>query len=746
MLKIFYYFFGFALAVSIIPLFEIVFTGRFLFMQTNFDDFNARSALNHLTFLTKASRIVGSKHYNESIDYILNTLEVYRKEAKRDFKYNLFETHNFYYMTNDIHAVRKFIKTIEVNFTFSSNESRTLFISAHVDGHSTGTTTYDDAINVATMLEMVSSISKEDFNYDYNIHFIFIGGEEFGMEGSKAYVKYHNISGHNLNLESIGSGRPFCLTTKAKKSSSVVKTWAKVKGVIGATFFNDVMGTGLVRSSSDLRIFEENNLSGAELVYIGNPAFYHTKYDVLLERDDVKYQGLVLMDFLHKFEIDDNEKNQIILGFTPFILTFSYDDIKIINMALIIVLLTSMVPIIKKSIFGAFKTLFVVILMIVATMTIVHDFNKKNPVGYADYPLCSSIFLPLMIFVFGCTILGYMTVSQKSILLVRGIFDITLAILTMNLDSGLLVSTWLIATIIMINIRKAPRLLKIFIEAILMIPMTFTFYLLYRTLLRYIPHVNGIIADIAMIAICLLYAIKLFFAFTPSSTASGNNLTYHWILFAIPSLLIMFITMKDPPYNSQFTLKGCFSQYIYENRTSIVSFMPEAGKNVINHLMKINPHVKSSMKFKKGTVTLPAVYKKYSNVSLPDFVNDWPEHHVSFEDGELTVNIPSNAQNVDTLYLIVRCKDNEKCITEVEGYDEVSYFPNNIVEFRIAPLGENAIVKMKATSSFDLEVIFHFFKHTKYYNGFVASFPSYVVDFAKNRHISDTCLVSEYSF
>ena len=220
------------------------------------------------------------------------------------------------------------------------------------------------------------------------------------------------------------------------------------------------------------------------------------------------------------------------------------------------------------------------------------------------------------------------------------------------------------------------------------------------------------------------------------------------VTFLIPTAFVMFVTSKQAPYNDNFTIGGNFAHFYYKNRTSTVSFYPNSGPNAIPHLLSKVKGIQSSQKYKRGISNAPAVFIQKDNDTLPEFIADWPVVDVTKDENDiLEINIPFNYQKADKLFIIVKCDDpKQKCVESIDGFDRIERLSDNSTLVRLAPIGPDALIKMQTKGPFSVDVIFHWYRHSKLYNKFVSQFPSYVIDFAKNLFISDTCLVDTFKF
>ena len=759
------FYFCFIISAVFLLFFEKLLTGQVLtdFYNKNVV-FDHEKANIHWNFLTKEPRTVGSKHYNDTVDYITNILENYEKNAKQRFELSVVNYKNFPYQVFGINSVRGYFTNIIVTFKFNPDPNNTLYIAAHFDGHDVGQTAYDDAINVAAMLELVHYVSELERPLNYSIVFFFDGAEEFGMEASRAYLQDYKPHGYLLNLESLGSGLPFWMPTKTKRQSSIIKTWSKVFGAISATFHNDIMGTGLVKSSSDLRTFEKDGVNGAELVFTGNPGHYHTVYDRIQSPEHVKYEGHLLVDFINKFQIDETEKNQISLGIAPFVLSL---DIETTQKIIYSCILIAVFLIIYKLDIGEFCkvfgfTILTYIVVILVSGVLAYDVYNKNPLCYLDNVYIASIILPF--FTYNVLSLSHMFIDIQpvSIVKTRLLLDIILCVALHKFDTSLLALVWLVSSIAQLTIIKAPKVLRIIIELIFMIPTYFSYMLLFRTLGLYTVQLPGILGDVLCTALGSLFAIKLSTSFAPLSIYENedeaeeavhykavNNKPRGYFKFVPVTLslsIYLFFLFKSEPYSELYPIKGSFAYYLFDNMTSIVSFLPEGDKRMIPFLERYSSNgIIAVPSFRRATITQAAAIQIRKKDALPPFITEWP--HVQIErtgENSLHVQLSDNDQNIESLYVVAHCQK-EKCIKECKECvtNEIEYLPGNKFEFRNKPANANQMVDITAEKGTPIEVIMCFQEKTKQQIEFEKAFPSYVASFSKNKIIAGTCLVNQ---
>ena len=213
----------------------------------------------------------------------------------------------------------------------NKNFTKKLLICAHFDGHNltSGGTAYDDAIHVVSMLGTIHAISKNrDFNLDTQVDFLFDGAEEYGLVGAYQYIEY--LKNNNmtetydyLNLESMGGSPPYLFVIKNNKGNfRIQKALSKTTGSILFTM-NFIYESGIVTSSTDHVVFNEQNWTGGVNVFLGKGSVYHSKYDKINDLFEgyghLNIAGNQLLNFVlnYKAENDGENGNSVGYGIAP---------------------------------------------------------------------------------------------------------------------------------------------------------------------------------------------------------------------------------------------------------------------------------------------------------------------------------------------------------------------------------------------------------------------------------------------
>lgn len=222
---------------------------------------------------------------------------------------------------------------------------------------------------------------------------------------------------------------------------------------------------------------------------------------------------------------------------------------------------------------------------------------------------------------------------------------------------------------------------------------------------------------------------------------------YRLFFLIIPICIVIYFCVTDPPYNTTYKVKGWFGQYIYENLTSEVYFMPENGKNPIKTLQKnvqING-LQFDEKFSVGLFDKEALYVKHDNVSLPNFIAKWPDYNLTQNSDGFDLSIPNNDQKADILYIFGKCEESH-CIKSISGFDNVSYFTDYSVLFKYSPFSAPFNISVKSTGKVRFEIDFMWFEKSDLLKEFESKFPLYVIDFDKSYRVGGTILSKKLNF
>ena len=275
--------------------------------------------------------------YNDSKNDLINIEKLY---AISDIKLEVLKYTNLPYILVSLIPKNKNIK-------------KKLLICSHFDGHNltSGGTAYDDAIQVVSMLGTIDALTSENIELNTQVDFLFDGGEEYGLLGAHQYADYlSNITNNKnknyydyLNLESMGGSPPYVFVIKNLDGNyRVQKALSKTRGSILLSL-DLIISSGIIGSTTDHEVFNEQGWKGGVSVFLGKASVYHSIYDKINKKEDLKITGNQLLDFVRKYNTDGYNGNAVGYGIAPICVVFPvlvmYILIPIIFIASIIVII-----------------------------------------------------------------------------------------------------------------------------------------------------------------------------------------------------------------------------------------------------------------------------------------------------------------------------------------------------------------------------------------------------------------------
>ena len=279
--------------------------------------------------MTKEQRLFLTETYNSFYIYLRDTIDqIQSTNINKNIKIESKFLNSTYLSPNQQYENVPFVLVSII--PKNKNFTKKLLICAHFDVHNltSGGTAYDDAIHVVSMLGTIHAITKNgDFNLDTQVDFLFDGAEEYGLVGAFQYIEYlknNNITENYdyLNLESMGGSPPYLFVIKNDKGNfRIQKTLSKTTGSI-LLAMNFIYESGIVTSSTDHVVFNEQNWTGGVNVFLGKGSVYHTKYDKINEDksyEHLKIAGNQLLNFVlnYKAENDGENGNSVGYGIAP---------------------------------------------------------------------------------------------------------------------------------------------------------------------------------------------------------------------------------------------------------------------------------------------------------------------------------------------------------------------------------------------------------------------------------------------
>jgi len=734
--------FIFSVVFAIILFFEYFLTGK---IEINsHSEFNAKRASTHHRYLTLHPRIVGSNHYEKCVVYIRDFLKNISFSSRIPFEFVIEDCEYVSNEINSIHSQISGIKNIIIRFPGKNLDLKPLTLTSHLDSHNVGPSAYDNAINAAMFLELITCLSNRSVQLEYNVTFLITGSEEFGLHGSQSFVSKYKPNGHIMNFDSLGTGRPFGLLIKTWASSSVIKAWSKIPGAISATFSNDVFKTGIIASSSDLVPFSENGVTGAEFVFFGNPATYHTKYDEIGNENDIYTSGRLILKLFEVFKSDKNEEPYISIGISPISISMSQKHVNTLILVFISFILLlerhSISLSLMKSLMKFFVSSFITLIIVFSFSYILYCIN---PSSFAFSSVFAAIMLTLFSFFIFSQIVECFSIKTSDFIFIRAVLNIILSSVLFGTDSSVIFGFSLFIILIQVSFKNS-KCLSLILSFIVLLFNSFVYYVTFRTFLRYGPNLPGIIPDFCSMFLSFVYSISIYLIFTSFINFEKSYKKAYLFFSAIIFLVFLFLPI---PYSSNYLIKGQYSHYQYENGSSLLSFSPESQYRSINHLKKITHNHSLQMNMQLNIIPKPklGLYQmKNHNVNHPKV--NITTHYIEKNQREVTFFIPNIQPRPDSITFVLYCKD-KPCISKIQS----SINPSHIiiendykVLFRLMNTYISINTCINSTKQIRAQVVYSWNNHSNELSQFKNMFPFYVTQFAKMRYITDTCYIQEY--
>ena len=398
-----------------------------------------------------------------------------------------------------------------------ANFKKKLLIAAHFDGHNltAGGTAYDDAIHTVTMLGVIDTISQKDFELNTQVDFLFDGAEEFGLVGACQYVDYlneNNITENYdyLNLESMGGEPPYGFVIKNTYGNyRIQKTLSKIRGSI-LLAMDFIYNTGVVTSTTDHVVFNKQNWTGGVNVFLGKASVYLTKYDKIAKEDHLKIAGCQLLDFVLKYEPEEDgyNGNSIGYGIAPFCIVlpslFFYIVNPIILVATAVLIFFKEKKDVKEFLWDLlFQFIcFIIILAIFIAIGLLVCLINSNSASNDQTFVYLSAFMGLFLFLIFQRIFKIKKWSRF-----RLIFDLLLIMILITTDLALpLLALTIISAIFYFFDYKIIKYIAAFFQYLVM-SLFFAFAL--QLVLQFTPRLSPIFGNILVFAFFFIFSFHL---------------------------------------------------------------------------------------------------------------------------------------------------------------------------------------------------------------------------------------------
>ena len=183
--------------------------------------------------------------------------------------------------------------TRNVVASFGPSSGRRLLLNSHYDSTPTGPGASDDGIGVAAMLEIAAIL--RDTKPPRPITFLFNEGEEFGLNGARAFLDSNPLArdvDSLINLESRGVSGPALMFETNTPNGPAITDYRRAAYRPYANSLSTDFAT-LIPNTTDVAVFKERGWKTLNYSIIGNEARYHSPGDTLdaLDRSSLYHFG-----------------------------------------------------------------------------------------------------------------------------------------------------------------------------------------------------------------------------------------------------------------------------------------------------------------------------------------------------------------------------------------------------------------------------------------------------------------------
>ena len=171
------------------------------------------------------------------------------------------------------------VKNIVTQLAGHQNADGVMLVS-HYDSVAVGSGVADDGAGVATMLE-IARILHDEGPRPNTIYFLFTDAEEVGQLGAQGFVQSHDWFQHVqavINLEARGTSGLSLMFETSEHNAELIDSYAlSVPRPAASSLFFEVYR--YLPNETDLSIFKDSGVKGANFAFIENVPFYHTRLD-----------------------------------------------------------------------------------------------------------------------------------------------------------------------------------------------------------------------------------------------------------------------------------------------------------------------------------------------------------------------------------------------------------------------------------------------------------------------------------
>ncbi|XP_050311953.1 endoplasmic reticulum metallopeptidase 1 isoform X2 [Anthonomus grandis grandis] len=259
--------------------------------ETNYpDSFIAERAINDLLSLTSIGQRITGSYENEylTVEFLLLRINSIISEANSQqyIELDLQTVTGGYYLNDAVGYMNVYdkVQNVVVKLHGKNNDTNhSIFLNCHFDAVPVSPGGSDDGINVVIMLEVLRKLSQRDSRLSQNVIFLFNGAEETPMQASHGYIAHHKWANESkvlVNLEASGAGGRLQLFQTGPKKPWLVKYYSQVPHPFGSVTAEELFQSGLLPSDTDFRVFRDfGEVVGVDMAYTSDGYRYHTKYD-----------------------------------------------------------------------------------------------------------------------------------------------------------------------------------------------------------------------------------------------------------------------------------------------------------------------------------------------------------------------------------------------------------------------------------------------------------------------------------
>ena len=298
----------------------------------NFSGLHAAEYWKNLTrFLP--NRLYHTISYNESYEYLYSRLKKFKDDS---FYFDQIEIKIEEQTGNVENEYIKILGVRNLLFTIIPNgfKNPPLAFFSHFDTVGTGVGAYDDGSGVVLQLELIDTIIRSKTIPKSPLMFVFIGTEEFGLQGSQLFItKKTNISSF-INMDSMGPYSPLYIWQKTKNSSQLMDIVSSHWGLI-------ILNNDVSSGNTDAHHLKLGGFDGIESMFNRDVASYHTKKDSMGSPDDLQKMGNIIFDIAKNYDVNITNKEINYIGLTPLVFKCSVKMESLLRILFIICLVIS---------------------------------------------------------------------------------------------------------------------------------------------------------------------------------------------------------------------------------------------------------------------------------------------------------------------------------------------------------------------------------------------------------------------